>query len=183
MAARDCGSADIKFKMRQRLASLLGITIVSFLLAGCNIPLFSYPHLWDFTKTKPDEASLVVSYKILRVSLPGDLARAVRANEPSIKLSANHSAVLTNYPEFDGFGETLICRNSSSVTWKLSGYDNSGWKVAYTIERRARDAGSPECGEGTSFLTMLGRQAPYRLYLTVGDPDSNAGIDFERIPD
>jgi hypothetical protein len=62
-----------------------------------------------------------------RLRLPGELDRAVRDKDPVLILKAGHSAVLTDAPEFDAFGEKLVCRLSGTANWDLDDEINSGW--------------------------------------------------------
>lgn len=115
-----------------RLAFAAAI-LSSGLLTGCNVPLGSYPRFWDYAKTKPNDSDLVGNYKVLDVRLPSELAQTAREQASSITLKNDHTAVLTNVPEFDDFGEKLVCRLSGSASWGLNHTINSGggWSVAF----------------------------------------------------
>ena len=104
------------------------ITILLCLpLVRCNVPLFSYPPFWDYSKTKPVDTDLVGSYRVLKLRLPSDLSRQVTEKDSRITLNADHTATLTAVPEFDGFGQKLECRWSGSATWELNDKINVGW--------------------------------------------------------
>src|ERR1700730_6403292 len=100
--------------------------LLCFPLVGCNVPLFSYPPFWDYSKTKPEDTDLVGSYRVLKLRLPDDLSRQVTEKSSRITLNADHTATLTAVPEFDGFGQKLECRWSGSATWKLNDKINDG---------------------------------------------------------
>src|SRR6267154_2591841 len=91
---------------------MLWIVVLSFHLAGCNVPLGSYPHFWEYTKAKPRDEDLVGTYQLLKLRLPSDLERTVREKDPIITLRADHTVVFTEVPKFDGFGQKLVCRLS-----------------------------------------------------------------------
>ena len=157
--------------------------LICFLFVGCNIPIFSYPRFWDYTKAKPKDADLVGSYRVLKVRLSGELARMVTEKKSQITLNADHTAILTDVPEFDEFGEKLECRLSGSAKWKLDDGINSGsgWSVAFQDYHPSFKMTIPGCGfEDTTWgISILSRHAPYRLYESVGDPDSDTGIEYE----
>jgi hypothetical protein len=172
-------------RMRKSDSSLLAITYLSCcFLVGCRPPpLLSYPRFWDYTRTKPKDADLVGSYGLLKLRLPSALARSVREKEPVITLKADHTVIFTDTPEFDGFGDELVCRLSGSANWELNDLINStGWSVEFRNYRPALGSTALECNlkNTTWSILVLSQHAPYRLYLTVGDPDSDTGVEFER---
>ncbi len=168
--------------MKPFVLSLL--TLLCSLCVGCNVPLFSYPRLWDYTKTRPKDAELVGTYRVLKLRLTSDLSRSVRERETRITLKADHTADLADVPEFDGFGQKLECRLSGSATWQLDDEINSGWgwSVAFQNYHPTEKVTTHECNyENTIWgILVLSRHAPYRLDAIVGDPDSDTGIEFER---
>ena len=160
------------------------LMLMCSLCGGCNFPLVSYPRFWDYTKTRPKDAELVGTYRVLQLRLPSDLGRSVRERDTRITLKADHTADLADLPEFDGFGEKLECRLSGSATWRLDEEINSGWgwSVVFQNYHPTNKATTRECNyENTIWgILVLSRHAPYRLYSIVGDPDSDTGIEFER---
>jgi hypothetical protein len=172
-------------RMRKLGSSLLAITCISccFLLGCRPPPLLSYPWFWDYTRTKPKDADLVGSYGLLKLRLSSALARSVREKEPVITLKADHTVIFTDIPEFDGFGDELVCRLSGSANWELNGLLNStDWSVEFRNYRPALGSATPECNlkNTTWSISVLSQHAPYRLYATVGDPDSDTGVEFKR---
>jgi len=163
-------------------------TVLScLLLTGCNLPhlLLGYPRFWDYTKTRPKDADLVGTYRVLRLRLPRDLIQSVKEREPLIALKSDHTATLTDAPQFDGFGGTLTCRLSGSATWQLDDQINSGWgwSVAFQNYHALTTTLRDECKyeNSTWGILILGRHRPYRLYAIVGDPDSDTGVEYERL--
>jgi hypothetical protein len=144
-----------------------------------------YPRFWDYTKTRPKDADLVGSYRVLSLRLTSDLSRAVKERESLITLKEDHTAILANVPEFDGFGDTLQCRLSGSATWSLDNEINYGWgwSVAFQNYHALTKQPPAECKyENTMWgILILSRRTPYRLYAIVGDPDSDTGIEYERM--
>lgn len=171
--------------MRTLRSALFAVAIFSSgLLTACNVPLLSYPFFWDYTKTRPNDSDLVGTYKVLELRLPSGLGQAVREKSSAITLKADHTAVLTNVPEFDGFGQKLICRLSGSASWALNDAINSGWgwSVAFQNYHPATPT-TQECDYENSIwaILILSRHAPFRLYAIVGDPDSDTGVEYERV--
>ena len=172
--------------MRKLGSSSLAIVCFSCcLLAGCRPPpLLSYPWFWDYTRTKPRDADLEGTYGVLKLRLPSALAQTVRGKEPALSLKADHTAVFTDVPKFDGFGDELVCRLSGSANWELGLFNSgAGWSVEFHNYHPALEATKPECNlKDTSWsILVLSQHAPYRLYKTVGDPDSDTGIEYRRI--
>ncbi len=173
--------------MWKLLSSSFAIVIFSCsLLAGCKVPpLLSYPRIWDYTRTKPKDTDLVGTYKVLKLRLPTELNRSVRERESTITLKADRTAILTDVPMFDGFGDTLVCRLSGSVNWELDqGFSGRlGWSLNFQHYQPATKPTTSECNYESTVWSMdiLSRHAPYRLYATVGDPDSDTGVEFERV--
>jgi len=157
------------------------LALLCCLLASCRPPpLFSYPRLWDFTRTKPPDAQLVGTYKVLKLRLPDDLARQARQRDASIILRADHTARFTDFPDFDPFGDNVVCRLSGSADWLPSDLRGGGfgWSVEFNNYRPATKLAA--CGHTNTMwpILILGQHSPYRLYSIVGDPDSDTGIEF-----
>jgi hypothetical protein len=162
------------------------ITILLCLpLVGCNVPLFSYPPFWDYSKTKPQDTDLVGSYRVLKLRLPSDLSRQVTEKDSRITLNADHTAILVDLPEFDIFGQKLECRLSGSATWKLDDTINSGWgwSVAFQNFHPSSEVTTRDCNYQDFIwgILILSRHPPYRLYEIVGDPDSDTGVEYQRL--
>jgi hypothetical protein len=174
----------LRCEMRKLPLSIL-IAISLCALTSCNVPIFSYPYWWDYTKTRPDDAHIVGTYGLLKTRLPSDLERAVREKQPVIALSTDHTATLTDVPEFDPFGQKLVCRLSGTAIWALDDGINDGWggSVAFKNYRPTVKPTSSECVLHDSMWTILilSRKAPYRLYVIIGDPDSDTGVEYKRI--
>ena len=150
----------------------LGIACLSVLLLGCNLPHLFNPVSWDYSKSKPQDSDLAGTYKLLKLMLPSELDRSVRERNSTITLKADHTAVLTDVPEFDGFGDNLVCRLSGSANWALDDRINSGWgwSVVFRNFHPTSKPTSPECSYENSIwgVLVLSRHAPYRLYEIVG---------------
>lgn len=126
-----------------------------------------------------------MTYKILKLRLPSELGDSVRERDAAITLRANHTAILTDVPSFDDSGQKLACRLLGSARWEL--FDQTanlgGWSVMFQNYNPATKPTVKECElENSSWsILILSRHAPYRLYEIVGDPDSDTGVEFERM--
>ena len=167
-------------------SSKLRLFVLPFLmLLGCMLssckppPLMSYPWFWDYTRARPKGADLSGRYKILKVRLSAEIAKSLQ--EPSVTINVDNTAVLANFPRFDGFGDRIECNRSGTADWSLVNLEPvSGWQLAFKNYRPS--TASAACGPDnfTWPVSLLGQKSPYRLYLTVGDPDSDTGIEFQR---
>jgi hypothetical protein len=124
-------------------------------------------------------------YRVLKLRLPTELSHQVMNKDSRITLNADHTAVLADLPEFDGFGKELKCRLSGSATLKLDDEINSGWgwSVAFQNFHPSSKVTVQDCNYENSVwgILILSRHAPYRLYEIVGDPDSDTGVEYERM--
>lgn len=153
------------------------------MLASCRPPpLLSYPWFWDYTKVKPKESDLLGTYKILKIRLSTDLAGQIRKQQPSVVLNADHTALLTYFPRFDGFGDRVQCKRSGTADWSLSKDlgASDGWQLAFENYRPSAAAFACDQEDSIWPVLLLGQKPPYRLYLTVGDPDSDTGVEFQK---
>ena len=154
---------------------------------GCNLPhlFLGYPRFWDYSKTRPKDADLVGAYRLRSLRLPAELSRAVKQREPLLSLRGDHTVTLQDVPEFDGFGDVLECRLSGSATWALDDQINHGWgwSVAFQNYRALAKQPVSKCNyENTTWgILVLSRHAPYRLYAIVGDPDSDTGVEYQKV--
>jgi hypothetical protein len=128
---------------------------------------------------------MVGVYRILKLRLPSELGKSVRERDAEITLLADHRAVFTEVPSFDDFGEKLVCRLSGSAHWELNDETANlgGWSVMFRTYSPTTKPTAKECDLENSIwsIQILSKHAPYRLYSIVGDPDSDTGVEFERM--
>jgi len=168
---------------KQRLLALPFLTLLGCMLTSCRPPpLMSYPWFWDYTRARPKEADLSGRYKILKVRLSGELAKSLQERDPSVTVNVDNTAVLANFPSFDGFGDRIDCNRTGTADWSLDKDlgASSGWQLAF--ENYRPSTASAACGQENAIwpVLLLRQKPPYRLYLTVGDPDSDTGIEFQK---
>jgi hypothetical protein len=163
------------------------------LLVGCSLPSpFAYPRFWDFPTAKPDAGEIAGSYQILDARSPelgktGALVTDFRSHKIVVlTLNRDHTVVFAGLLQFDPFGQKLTCSYLGTASWRLDGENNGGsWSVDFIDYRAAtpHDNAARQCPNENAIwgILILGRHAPYRLWLTVGDPDGDTGIEFKRI--
>ena len=119
-----------------------------------------------------------------KVRLSTELSSSVREKDPLIKLNTDGTAIFTNVPILDGFGDRVTCRLTGSAIWELHSEFNSasGWSVDFSDYQPNLKPAQHECNrENSSWgMLVLSRHAPYRLYTVVGDPDSDEGVEFKK---
>ena len=171
--------------------SRVSIVLVScVLLTGCaslsSLSPFAFPRSWDYTRTKPSESNLSGVYRIhqVRNEMNGDASNLIKSfgirKDISVKINADHTALLSNIPQFDGFGEKFICSFSGPAKWYL--WEDGTWGIRFDADSTAGSAEtkSGPCGsQWNDGMTILGQAAPHRLWLVFGDPDDDTGIEFE----
>jgi hypothetical protein len=173
----------------RRFASLLTIAVIGSLQAGCasvsGMSPFAYPRLWDYTRTKPAELGLSGVYQI-RQTRPGggsaaELIKGFRTRrDVTVTINRGDTAALLNIPAFDGFGEKMKCSFSGLAKWQL--LDDGDWQIRFDAVHVASpsDSGAvAPCGsQWNDGMMILGQSPPYRLWLSIGGPDNDTGIEF-----
>jgi len=172
---------ELRLAMERSVPKLAGAAglLLCLALSGCGLAAFTgispfaYPHFWDFTNATPTESEIAGKYVVLKIS--GSPPNFRKDSDIWIYLNTDHTASFSHIPEYDGVGEKLLCTKSASGTWKAREGEINFWP-----DKNASKTGVPECDDMNTPLTMLGHGAPYRLYLYVGDPDNDTGIEFRR---
>ena len=165
--------------MKNHALSSVLLVLVCFPLVDC----LSYPYPWDYSRQKPRYSDMVGTYKILKLRLPS--TATVSRKDAQIILRADGTAMLSNVPEFDDFGQRFVCNLSGSAKWELNDKIDVGWgwSVAFQNYQPATMPTARECDLRNSIIggfLVLSRHAPYRIYEIVGDPDSDTGVELER---
>ena len=96
-----------------------------------------------------------------------------------ILLSSDHKAEFFQVPE--ATSDELPCSVTGRCTWRLGKSDRYMTLWAQIADQesngRCRDTFTPNFGDQ---LNLYGDRPPYRLHLTIGDPDSGDAVQFER---
>jgi hypothetical protein len=92
-----------------------------------------------------------------------------------IVLSSDHKAEFTHVPE-EYLGEAA-CTVTGQGAWRL-GKNDSFSVVRVNIANVERN--SPCKGDFGYELMLYGKKSPYKLHITIGDPDSGDVVQFEK---
>jgi hypothetical protein len=141
-------------------------------IAGCDKAFTKKPTTSDLVGTyllsKPSEAFLFKrkGYKVIPVS--------------EIRLGADYSISIVNLPDCatNGFGKSFGAFLSGEGRFEVE-KALPGWGLTLRIEKSDSLRGGVYAGP---WVGIRGRSAPYRLEVTIGDPDSGETILYERKP-
>ncbi|HEX4005582.1 MAG TPA: hypothetical protein VHX60_05380 [Acidobacteriaceae bacterium] len=149
-------------------------------LAGCQYD----PWAGKFLKRQPVEGDVVGWYAVDQASLHRTIklpsgSRLTVDSSSHILLSADHTAEFLSVPEEldNGFS----CSVTGRGTWSL-GKNDSYFVIRVEISDeesngRCRDTFTANYGEE---INLYGESPPYRLHVTIGDPDSGDAVQFAR---
>ena len=157
------------------------ISMLAFVsLAGCQ-----YDHWADrFVTRQPAERDVVGLYAVDQASLQRTIklpmSGSVLKVNPSaqILLSLNHNAEFFQVPE--AIDDKLQCSITGRGTWRLGKND----RYIVILVQIAHVESDSRCSETFSKfgdqLNLYGDKLPYRLHVTIGDPDTGDAVQFER---
>jgi hypothetical protein len=154
--------------------SLFAAFIAACLLnTGCG-----RPHPWLGAK----ETELIGTYKKAK-SYGGTNSIKGLSDDTDIQIALkdDHTAIILGLPEFDGFGDQVICKLSGPARWA-----SSGREIALHFDKfqpqivSPQSPGARQCYDDVS-IEITGRFSPYGLYITIGDPDTGTGIELRRV--
>ena len=134
-------------------------------LAGA---LFGPPAIWNRTWHNPPRQDVVGSY----LESERHLDDTAPSSAASLILEANGLMTVASLPI--DFGQ-ITCTLSGTGSWR--GPDENQ-QIDLTVVSD-KNPGSCESGSYGS-LELAGHSKPYRLYWTVGDPDSGPGVWFRK---
>ena len=150
-------------------------------LAGCQHD----PWADRFLTRQPAERDVVGWYGVDQASLRRSITRPMSGSrlkiDPSahIVLSADHNVEFFSVP--GDTGGSLVCSITGHGTWSLGKNDS------YIVVRAmiADEEPNSRCRETFTAnfadeLHLYGKRPPYRLHVTIGDPDSGDAVQFER---
>jgi len=160
---------------------------LAVLFVGCRVAgvLTTRPFLWSVTRHKPSQSELAGAYRISPES--ADFADSLlwgSSGHASIELRADHSAIVADLPNTDGFGKPDSTTSEGQGTWSLEEPDLDGIKINIYGLAKADDHSphpKPQFDSVGYGGISLGHSPPYELYFGVGDPDEGEGIIFKRV--
>ena len=161
---------------------LIGIGFLCWLLVGCQYD----PWAGRFLKNQPAERVLVGTYKVdsdtlaRRVSIPKSTKPLTISRDAEIVLSADHKAQFLHVPEIDNLPAIKTCVITGTGSWQFARNDNYT-VVSVEIQREDYRRSVDGC-EPTYHgqLMLYGKNPPYKLHITIGDPDSGDAVQFEK---
>jgi len=162
-----------------RREAIFAILVVE-ILAGCQYD----PWADRFLTRQPDERDVVGLYAVDQASLQRTIKLPTKGSllkiNPSARiiLSADHKAAFFYVPaDLDG----LSCSVTGRGTWQLgkNGSYITVWAQIADEEpnNSCKDTFTAKYAEE---LMLYGMKVPYKLHVTIGDPDSGDAVQFER---
>ena len=160
--------------------------IVFALLIGCLSGCQYDPWADGFLRKQPAERDVVGSYKVdsdtlaRHISMPDGKSALQVSRNAEIALSPDHKATLSQVPDFWYDGKPHLCVISGMGSWQLGKNDDYS-VVSVHIERQNHRDPTDKCGDRYDGQLMLyGDKPPYKLHVTIGDPDSGDVVQFEK---
>jgi hypothetical protein len=159
----------------------IGLGCLCCFLVGCQYD----PWADGFLKYQPAEGELVGTYRVdsgtlaRRISIPMSTKNLTVSRDSEIVLSANHEVQFIRVPEV-AEDDTQTCIINGTGSWQLT--QNSDY-VVVNVQIQRKDYGQPvDACQPTYYgeLMLYGKKAPYKLHITIGDPDSGDAIQFEK---
>jgi hypothetical protein len=157
----------------------LPLLLITMMTGTRLLSIFIGPvNIWNTPNHAPPPKDVAGIYT------PDDASRAEWAREhitlsalSYIKLNEDHTLEVHDMPAFNGVGEFQNCQYSATGKW---GFYESGNEVEVNLYLTAPDSqpNNRSCGQEGASIELLGRDQPYHLYQTVGDPDSGTGITY-----
>jgi hypothetical protein len=139
-----------------------------------------------FLKSQAAEKDLVGTYRVDADTLTRPISIGTTATKLSIGrdagivLTADHTAKFLNVPDFDD-RTNKPCIISGAGTWQQ--YRNSQYaQINVEIVRANYSSSADGCGpKYYAGLMLYGKKPPYKLHITIGDPDSGDALQFEKV--
>ncbi len=150
-------------------------------LVGCQHD----PHIATFTTNQPNPDDLVGTY-VPDPATAEFIARKGRYPQlpASITLGAGGALAITNIPDWwlAEFGKPGGGFDTGRGTWSVDQHQR-WWAVGVHFQSTEQFASRQHRAEsfGTSFM-LVGELPPYKLHLTIGDPDEGRAMLFAREP-
>jgi hypothetical protein len=135
-----------------------------FLSTGCQYN----PYASDFTKKYPNERDLIGTYHL--------------ESDPTVRIVLNADKTLT----YEKLPDSVFYFNSESSqgksftgrgTWTIAKHQE-WWELYARVDSFPRDSeGGPVFDLG---VHLIGEQPPYKLHITLGDPDLGKALQFKK---
>jgi len=156
------------------------VLAMAVVLTGCQFDPFG----GQYTQSRPTESALVGNYR-----QTSDTFQFVQqegrypAADSSIILRSNGTFELINVPDWwlTDFGQPRGGFDSGKGRWILINLSGS-WQIELEVETTKDFASRDHEPRGlVTYLSLIGESAPYKLHLTVGDPDMGDAMQYEKV--
>lgn len=155
-------------------AAILVLTIVS--LTGCQYDPWADKFLTAQPALKDVSGTYLIDSDSQKRTIKIGLHNSTFPVDPSARiiLSPNHEAEFIHVPEL--FRGEAPCSVTGRGSWHVQAFDSYFvvWASIYSKEN------SPCKGDTTYEVMLYGRKPPYKLHITIGDPDSGDAVQFEK---
>ena len=150
-------------------------------LAGCQFDR----HTAVYTTTEPKPQDLVGTYVLdyasnKLITEEGHYAKA----ETSIVLATDGSITIENIPDWwlTDVGDSKEKFDSGHGKWSIDKHQD-WWVLSVEFHSTEQFAWQRQAWSNGFFTEMflIGEKPPYNIYLGIGDPDENRGMEFERV--
>jgi hypothetical protein len=112
------------------------------------------------------------------IAVPESQTQLQVSPDAKIVILANHNLEFVSIPEFALANTPQICTITGRGVWQLG--ENDDYQVLnFQIQRE--NYRSDACGPKYSGqLNLYGGKPPYKLHITIGDPDSGDAVQLEK---
>jgi hypothetical protein len=109
------------------------------------------------------------------VRIPNSKRTFAISNSAKVILFVDHTAEFVQVPE--DFRGVEACSVTGRGSWQLGKNDRFEIVRATIVNE---EPASPCKGDFAYELVLYGKKAPYKLHVTIGDPDSGDAVQFEK---
>ncbi len=157
------------------------VFLLLFVLIGCQRD----PYTEVYSTTQPGTNDLIGIY----VADTNTLALIAKeghygAASPSITLLGDGAIAITNIPDWwlTSFGAPHGGFDSGRGTWTVQKHQQWwGLTVGFADTTQFASLSNKPGGMSTEMM-LVGAKSPYKIHLTIGDPDDGRGMEFEKLP-
>jgi len=163
--------------------TLLTAILLSAVCTSCQYD----PWAGGFATKEPSRQDVVGTYRVDSDSLQqkfinNDLKTLTLRPTAAITLNADGTARFVDVP-FYWPSIKVQCFYSHPGSWSLARIDGY-WKVEVVIKVHPADSSHCPPGQSNEFgeaFDLYGDKPPYKLHLTLGDPDTGDAVQFEKV--
>lgn len=164
--------------MNRLCAVFVTLAFVSF--TGCQYDRWAH----GFATRQPAERDVAGLYTVdpasLQRTIKLPMSGSVLKINPSahILLSQDHKVEFFQVPE--SIDDELPCSVTGRGTWRLGANDRYIVIWAQIVDEESNSRCRETFSKFGDQLNLYGDKPPYRLHVTIGDPDSGDAVQYER---